>query len=39
MSADGVTQVNDLFVEFFGNKNLTAADAQKRFVDIIAAAD
>jgi len=39
MSADSLTQVNDLFVEFFGNKNLTAADAQKRFVDIIAAAD
>jgi glucose/mannose transport system substrate-binding protein len=39
MSADGVTQVNDLFVEFFANKNLSAADAQKRFAEIIAAAD
>ena len=39
MSADSVTQVNDLFVEFFANKQLTPADAQKRFAEIIAAAD
>ncbi|MBE1206395.1 ABC transporter substrate-binding protein [Aminobacter carboxidus] len=39
MSADGVTQINDLFVEFFANKELSAEDAQKRFAEIIAAAD
>ena len=29
----------DLAAEFFANPNLTAADAQKRFAEIIAAAD
>jgi len=39
MSADSLTQVNDLFVEFFNTPSLSAADAQKRFVDIVASAD
>jgi ABC-type sugar transport system, periplasmic component len=39
MSADSLTLVNDLFVEFFNNPSLTAADAQKRFVDLVASAD
>jgi glucose/mannose transport system substrate-binding protein len=39
MSADSLTQVNDLFVEFFNNANITAEDAQKRFAAIVAAAD
>jgi len=39
MSADSLTQVNDLFVEFFNTPSITAADAQKRFADIVASAD
>lgn len=39
MSADSLTRVNDLFVEFFNNTSITAEDAQKRFVDIVASAD
>ena len=39
MSADSLTQINDLFVEFFNNTNITAEDAQKRFVDLVANAD
>jgi len=39
MSADSLTQVNDLFVEFFKDPKITAADAQKRFAEIVAAAD
>lgn len=39
MSADSLNQVNDLFVEFFSNPNLSADDAQKRFVDIVSSAD
>ncbi|TKT82732.1 ABC transporter substrate-binding protein [Aquamicrobium sp. LC103] len=39
MSADSLQQVNDLFVEFFNNPGITAADAQKRFVDLVASAD
>jgi len=39
MSADSLNQINDLFVEFFNNQNLTVEDAQKRFVDLVASAD
>ncbi|MCL6707814.1 ABC transporter substrate-binding protein [Pseudomonas sp. R2.Fl] len=39
MSADSLTLVNDLFVEFFNNKSITAVDAQKRFVELVAEAD
>jgi glucose/mannose transport system substrate-binding protein len=39
MSADSLTQVNDLFVEFFNTPSITPADAQKRFADIVASAD
>lgn len=36
---DTNNQLNDLFVEFFKTPSLTPEDAQKRFADIIAAAD
>ncbi|MEO3387021.1 ABC transporter substrate-binding protein [Mesorhizobium sp. CAU 1741] len=39
MSADSLTQINDLFVEFFNDPNLTAEAAQERFVDLVANAD
>ena len=39
MSADSLTQVNDLFVEFFNDPSITAEDAQKRFVELVANAD
>ena len=39
MSADSLTRVNDLFVEFFNDANISAEAAQKRFVDIVASAD
>jgi len=39
MSADSLTQVNDLFVEFFKNASMTPADAQKKFAEIVGAAD
>jgi glucose/mannose transport system substrate-binding protein len=39
MSADSLTQVNDLFVQFFNTPAMTAADAQKTFAEIVAAAD
>jgi glucose/mannose transport system substrate-binding protein len=39
MSADSLTQINDLFVEFFNNTSLTAEDAQARFVELVANAD
>ncbi len=39
MSADSLNQINDLFVEFFNNQNLSVEDAQKRFVDLVASAD
>jgi glucose/mannose transport system substrate-binding protein len=39
MSADSLTQINDLFVEFFNDTSITAEDAQKRFVDLVANAD
>lgn len=39
MSADSLTQINDLFVEFFNNPSLTAEDAQARFAELVASAD
>jgi glucose/mannose transport system substrate-binding protein len=39
MSADSLTQVNDLFVQFFNTPAMTAEDAQKTFAEIVAAAD
>jgi glucose/mannose transport system substrate-binding protein len=39
MSADSLTQINDLFVEFFNDASITPEDAQKRFVDLVANAD
>ncbi|MEJ8475312.1 ABC transporter substrate-binding protein [Roseibium algae] len=35
MSADDLTQVNDLFVEFFNDTSITAEDAQARFAKIV----
>lgn len=39
LSADTQKQKEDLMAEFFSNQSLTVEDAQKRFADIIAAAD
>lgn len=39
MSADSLTQVNDLLVEFFNNASISAEDLQKRFAAIVASAD
>jgi glucose/mannose transport system substrate-binding protein len=39
MSADSLTQINDLFVEFFNNKEMTAEEAQKRFAELVASAE
>ncbi|WP_026187533.1 ABC transporter substrate-binding protein [Ensifer sp. BR816] len=39
LSADSQKQKEDLFSEFFANPSMTPADAQKRFAEIIAAAD
>lgn len=39
VSADTQKQFEDLFSEFFANASMTPEDAQKRFTDIIAAAD
>ncbi|MGE0282460.1 MAG: ABC transporter substrate-binding protein [Rhizobiaceae bacterium] len=39
LSADTQKQKEDLAAEFFANPNLTVEDAQKRFAEIIAAAD
>ncbi len=39
LSADSQKQKEDLFSEFFANTSITPEDAQKRFADIIAAAD
>ena len=39
MSADSLTQVNDLFVEFFNNPSMSAGDAQKMFASIVGNAD
>jgi glucose/mannose transport system substrate-binding protein len=36
---DTNNQLNDLFVEFFNTPSMSAVDAQKRFVDIVARAD
>ncbi len=35
---DSINQINDLFTEFMANPDVTAADAQAKFVSIIAAA-
>ena len=39
MSADSLTQVNDLFVEFFNDPSMSAEDAQATFASIVADAD
>jgi glucose/mannose transport system substrate-binding protein len=39
LSPDTISQVNDLSVEFFNNPDLTVADAQARYVEIIAGAE
>ena len=39
MSADSLTQINDLFAEFFNTADMTTEAAQKRFVDLVASAD
>lgn len=39
LSADTAGQIQDLMVEFWNDKNVTPADAQKRYVAIIADAD
>lgn len=39
VSPDTQKQIEDLFAEFFANTSMTADAAQKRFADIIAAAD
>ncbi|OAP42704.1 ABC transporter substrate-binding protein [Sinorhizobium glycinis] len=39
LSADSQKQKEDLFSEFFANASMTPEDAQKRFAEIIAAAD
>jgi glucose/mannose transport system substrate-binding protein len=38
MTPDSLTQINDLFAEFFKKPELTTADAQKRFAALIASA-
>ncbi|MCG6901329.1 MAG: ABC transporter substrate-binding protein [Rhodobacter sp.] len=39
MSPDSLGQINDLFVEFFNDASITAADAQARFAEIVGNAD
>lgn len=39
LSADSTNQINELFVEFFNDPNLTSEAAQERFADLIASAD
>ena len=39
MTEDSLTQVNDLFAEFFATPTMTPEDAQKRFADIVSKAD
>ncbi len=39
ISPDTVQQMNDLMAEFFSTPTITAEDAQKRFAEIIGAAD
>jgi glucose/mannose transport system substrate-binding protein len=38
MTADSLTQINDLFAEFFSTPTMTVKDAQKRFVGLVASA-
>lgn len=38
MSADSLTQINDLFVQFFNDKSMTPEKAQERFAEIVASA-
>jgi len=38
-SADTDGQINDLMVEFWNDKSIAPADAQARYVEIIANAD
>jgi len=38
MTPDSLTQINDLFAEFFSKPGMTAKDAQKRFVGLVASA-
>lgn len=38
MSADSLTQINDLFVQFFNDKSMTPEKAQARFAEIVASA-
>jgi len=35
---DSINQINDLFTNFFAKPDMTTADAQKKFVEIIKAA-
>jgi len=39
MSADSLTRVNDLFVQFFNDPSMSAEDVQKQFASIVADAD
>ena len=39
LSQDSAGQVEDLFVEFFNDKDMTVEGAQKKFAEIIASAD
>jgi len=39
VSADTTGQIEDLFVEFFNDKDMSPEDAQKKFAEIIAKAD
>lgn len=39
LTPDTVNQINDLFTQFFADTSISADDAQKRFVDIIADAE
>jgi glucose/mannose transport system substrate-binding protein len=38
MTADSITQINDLFAEFFSKPEMTPKDAQKRFAALIGSA-
>jgi glucose/mannose transport system substrate-binding protein len=38
MTADSLTQINDLFAEFFAKPEMTVKDAQKRFAALVASA-
>lgn len=39
MSPDSLQQINDLFVQFFNDKSITAEGAQKTFAELVASAD